>query len=65
MTREEAEAFVVEAIALAMNTDSSSGGCIRLVTVDASGKEERFIAGDKVPLFQDDLPPGSSGGMMF
>ena len=62
MTRDEAEAFVVEALALAMSTDSSSGGCVRLVAVDATGAHERFIPGDQVPLFQDDQRPGVNGG---
>lgn len=41
MSREEAEAFVVEALALAMARDASSGGVIRTVTLDESGATER------------------------
>ena len=44
MEREEAEHFVSEAIALAMSTDSSSGGCIRLVTCN----KVREVAGTGV-----------------
>jgi 20S proteasome subunit beta 1 len=58
-TREEAETFVMEALALAMGRDSSSGGCIRLVTLDASGAAHKTVRGDQVPLYQDDLPPPS------
>lgn len=41
MTRDEAESFVVEALALAMARDASSGGVIRTVTLDSSGATER------------------------
>lgn len=47
-TREQAEAFVEEAIALAMSSDSSSGGCIRLVTVDKDGAHHKYINGSQV-----------------
>ena len=55
MTREEAESFVAEAIALAMSTDGSSGGVVRLVTVNADGIFRRLHAGDKsVPRFGEE-----------
>jgi len=41
MSRDEAEAFVVEALALAMARDASSGGVIRTVTLDHTGATER------------------------
>jgi hypothetical protein len=37
MTREEAEAFVREALALAMTRDASSGGVIRMITMTQDG----------------------------
>jgi 20S proteasome subunit beta 1 len=43
MTREEAEAFVTEALALAMARDASSGGVIRTVTLDKDGAELRWV----------------------
>lgn len=43
MTREEAEAFVVEAAALAMARDASSGGVIRTVTLDKDGPKFRWV----------------------
>ncbi len=48
-SREEAEAFVTEALALAMASDCSSGGCIRLVTCDKDGAHHRYLRGDQVP----------------
>lgn len=48
-TREEAEAFVTEALALAMASDCSSGGCIRLVTLDKDGAHHTYLRGDQVP----------------
>jgi 20S proteasome subunit beta 1 len=43
MTREEAEAFVTEALALAMARDASSGGVIRTVTLDKDGAKLRWV----------------------
>ena len=68
-TREEAEAFVTEALALAMARDASSGGCIRVITCDKDGCHHKYLQGDQVPLYCDDLPhpvPGGGGpvGMM-
>ncbi len=63
-TRAEAEQFVKEAIALAMTRDASSGGTIRLVTLDGPTVTHTYVSGDKVPQFHDDLPfpaPGSVG----
>lgn len=45
MTREEAESFVVEAVALAMARDGSSGGVIRTVTLDKDGPKFRYASG--------------------
>lgn len=47
-SRAEAEAFVTEALALAMASDCSSGGCIRLVTLDKDGAHHKYIPGDEV-----------------
>jgi len=60
MSKEEAEAFVTEALALAMSRDASSGGVIRLVTINAGGAQRRYISGSDVPLFFEELPPSSS-----
>lgn len=56
MTREEAEKWVAEAIALAMTRDSSSGGSIRLITLDGTGAHHKYIRGDEVQQFVGDLP---------
>jgi 20S proteasome subunit beta 1 len=55
-SKEEAQQFVVEAVALAMSRDGSSGGIIRMHTVDKDGADYRFIQGKDVPLFGKDLP---------
>lgn len=47
-----------------MSTDSDSGGCIRLVTVDKDGAHERFVQGDDVPLFQGASGPRPAGVMI-
>ena len=51
MTKEECETFVKNALALAMSRDGSSGGVIRMVTVDKDGTDRKFFGGDQVPSF--------------
>jgi len=53
MTREECENFTTNALALAMSRDGSSGGVIRLLTIDANGIHRRMIPGDKLPRFYE------------
>ena len=55
-TKSEAETFVKEAVALAMSRDGSSGGIIRMHTVDKTGAEYKYFQGKDVPLFGEDLP---------
>ena len=57
ISREQAEAMVVEALALAMSRDASSGGVIRTVTLDARGAAARYVPGNAVPQFFEELPP--------
>lgn len=56
MTRAEAEEFVAKATTLAMSTDGSSGGCVRLVTVTAAGAERTFIPHSALVKYVDELP---------
>lgn len=64
MTRAEAEALVVDALSLAMARDASSGGVIRTVTLDKSGATVRYIPGNQVPLWHEELPaPGGAAAM--
>lgn len=60
MSLEEAEDFVVKAVALAMARDGSSGGCVRLVVVNEEGATRKFYPGDKLPLFFEEIPPQES-----
>lgn len=62
MTREEAEHFVISGLALAMARDCSSGGCVRLVTMNKDGAFERYIPGDQVPLFLGEITPPARVG---
>lgn len=57
MTREEAEEFVCMAVALAMSRDGSSGGVIRLVTINKEGTTKRMVRPEEQPVFWDELPP--------
>jgi hypothetical protein len=38
-----------------MSTDGSSGGLIRLITIDESGATRRTVKGDEVPLYDDEI----------
>ncbi len=55
MSRDETEAFVTRAVSLAMARDGSSGGVIRLVTIDKKGVTRKLIPGQQVPLGYDEL----------
>jgi 20S proteasome subunit beta 1 len=56
MGAQEAEDFVASALALAMSRDGSSGGVIRLVTVDKEGSRRRWITPDQHPVYWDEIP---------
>merc|ERR1719240_1858437 len=49
MTASQTEEFVAKALSHAMERDGSSGGVIRIVKIDESGAERKFIAGNKLP----------------
>lgn len=51
MTREQCEEFVTKALSLAMARDGSSGGVVRLVTIDKDGATRKFVPGNKLPKF--------------
>lgn len=54
-TRDEAHAFVVQALTHAIARDASSGGCIRTVIIDSSGVKRDFLPGSKVPATYGEL----------
>ena len=43
--------FVKMCIAVAMDRDASSGGCIRLAIITKDGVERQVVHGDKLPQF--------------
>ena len=49
MSASQCQEFVQKALAHAMARDGSSGGCIRMLKIDASGSERIFIPGNKLP----------------
>ncbi|XP_040142670.2 proteasome subunit beta type-6 [Ictidomys tridecemlineatus] len=51
MTKEECLQFTANALALAMERDSSSGGVIRLAAIEESGVERQILLGDQIPKF--------------
>jgi len=48
-TRAECEEFVKNAVALAMSRDGSSGGVIRICTINEEGMNKQYVPGDKLP----------------
>jgi len=58
MSREQALQFVRDALRHAMARDSSSGGCVRTVTIDKDGASRDFIPGPKLaPTYGEMAPP--------
>lgn len=49
MTREECEKFVSKCVSHAMARDGSSGGIVRLCTIDSTGVSRSYISGDQLP----------------
>ena len=49
MSKKQCEEFVTKAISHAMARDCSSGGVIRLVSIDEGGVQRSFVSGDKLP----------------
>lgn len=49
MTREECQDFVKKAVSHAIARDGSSGGVIRLVTIDEQGVDKQVIFGNELP----------------
>jgi 20S proteasome subunit beta 1 len=56
MTAADAERFVTNSLALAMARDGSSGGVIRLATINEAGIERKLVAGKDIPTFWKDYP---------
>ncbi|XP_032998349.1 proteasome subunit beta type-9 [Lacerta agilis] len=54
MSREECRQFTMNAIALAMCRDGSSGGVIYLATITKEGVKEEVVVGDEIPKFYDE-----------
>jgi len=49
MTKVDCQEFVAKAVSLAMARDGSSGGIIRLATLDKNGCERVYIPGNRLP----------------
>ncbi|XP_034963783.1 proteasome subunit beta type-9 [Zootoca vivipara] len=54
MSREECRQFTMNAIALAMCRDGSSGGVIYLATITKDFVKEEVVVGDEIPKFYDE-----------
>lgn len=55
MTREETEKLVLHGITHAMARDGSSGGIVRLVTVNKDGVAKKVYHGNELPLILGDM----------
>ncbi|KAK4566564.1 hypothetical protein RGQ29_017293 [Quercus rubra] len=60
MTKDEAEQLVVKAVSLAIARDGASGGVVRTVIINSEGVTRNFYAGDKLPLWHEELEPHNS-----
>eukprot|EP00871_Galdieria_phlegrea_P002285 jgi/Galph1/3057/GphlegSOOS_G1713.1 len=54
MNKVECQEFTKTAVALAMSRDGSSGGVIRLVTIEKDGVTREMIAGNQLPKFSSE-----------
>ncbi|CAG8506698.1 11538_t:CDS:2, partial [Scutellospora calospora] len=52
MTKEEAVAFVKNAVTLALSRDGSSGGCVRIAIINEEGAEKFFFPGNELPEYR-------------
>jgi 20S proteasome subunit beta 1 len=55
MKKEECQKFVKKALSHAMARDGSSGGVIRMATIDEKGVQRDFVAGDKLPFMAEQM----------
>ncbi|KDD76412.1 proteasome subunit protein [Helicosporidium sp. ATCC 50920] len=60
MTRQEAEDLVARAIRFAFARDGSSGGVVRLVTMDQSGAVSRLLTPEEHEVMWDEMPEPKS-----
>eukprot|EP01050_Picozoa_sp_SAG11_P014705 SAG11_NODE_1839_length_4184_cov_4.075398_4_plen_65_part_00 len=51
MSKEECEAFCKNAVSLAMSRDGSSGGIIRMCTIDKDGVNRVYVPHQQLPQF--------------
>ena len=62
MSQAECREFCLRAVSHAMARDGSSGGCVRLVTIDREGPRAEFVPGSAVPQHGGDRGvPGWAG----
>jgi len=53
MTKQQCQAFVKKALSHAMARDGSSGGVIRMATIDETGVERVFVPGNQLPFLPE------------
>lgn len=51
MTEAECVKLVLEAVTLAIDRDGSSGGCVRIATIDKDGCRRKLFLGNELPKF--------------
>ncbi|XP_061163168.1 proteasome subunit beta type-6-like [Saccostrea echinata] len=55
MSKEECLKFVANGLSLAMSRDGSSGGVVRLASINKDGVERFVLTGDQIPKFYEDF----------
>lgn len=65
MSRGEAESLVKQAVSLAMSRDGSSGGVVRMVTIDKEGSHRSLLLPEDLsPAWDEGLGGGRPGSIV-
>lgn len=64
MTRSEAESLVRQAVSLAMARDGSSGGVVRMVTIDKEGSHRTLVLPEDLSPLWDETLSAHSGALV-
>jgi len=64
MSREETEALVLQAISLAMARDGSSGGVVRMVTINSTGSHRTLVLPEEMTPLWDEFQGSHTGAIV-
>ena len=64
MSKVETEALVLQAVSLAMARDGSSGGVVRMVTINSEGSHRTLVCPENMPPLWDEFHGSHSGSIV-